>query len=91
MFWFLNQNSILDMENLSVESKVTVYKEIIGLAISDQFGEDMMIVEPIDFVFSKDAFKTTKAYVRDFLSAIKTEESNCTNVHWKIGNRLNTH
>ena len=66
------------MENLFVQSEVIVYKEIMGPAIYDRYVEDMMMLEPIDFVFSKDAFKTTKAYVRDFLSAIKTEESNCT-------------
>ena len=61
-----------------MQSEVIVYKEIMGPAIYDRYVEDMMMLEPIDFVFSKDAFKTTKAYVRDFLSAIKTEESNCT-------------
>ena len=66
------------MENLFVESEVIVYKEIIGPAIYDRYGEEMVMLEPIDFVFSKDAFKTTKAYVRDFMSAIKTEESKCT-------------
>ena len=65
------------MENLFVESEVIIYKEITGPAIYDRYGEDMMMLEPIDFVFSKDAFMTTKAYVRDFMSAIKTE-SKCT-------------
>ncbi|KAF3510592.1 hypothetical protein F2Q69_00005554 [Brassica cretica] len=35
----------------------------------------MMMVEPIDFMFRKDAFKTTKAS-RDFIDVIKRETSN---------------
>ncbi|WZZ47309.1 hypothetical protein YC2023_043568 [Brassica napus] len=77
-FGFLIKTRFWIRENLFVQSQVIVYKEIIGHAIYDRYGEDMMMVEPIDFVFSKDAFKTTKAYLRDFMSAIKTEESKCT-------------
>ncbi|WZZ04492.1 hypothetical protein YC2023_090413 [Brassica napus] len=32
-----------------------------------------MMVEPIDFVFSKDAFKSTQSYVRDFIGPIQRE------------------
>ena len=42
-----------------MESEVIIYKEIIGPAIYDRYGEDMMMAEPIDFVLSKHAFKTT--------------------------------
>lgn len=36
------------MENLFVESEEIVYKEIVGPAIYDRYGEDTMMVEPID-------------------------------------------
>ena len=49
-----------------------VYKEILGPAIFDTYGEDIMIVEPIDYVFRKDAFKTMHAYVRNFRDSIKS-------------------
>ena len=63
------------MENLFVESYLIVYKEIVGLAIYDRYGEDMMIVEPIEFVFGKDVSKTTKVNVRDFIGVIRSETS----------------
>ena len=57
----------------STEETYGVYKEITGPAIFDTYGEDVMIVEPIDYVFKKDAFKTMHAYVRDFRGSIKSE------------------
>ncbi|WZY76649.1 hypothetical protein YC2023_023033 [Brassica napus] len=50
----------------SMEDMYGVYKEIRGPAIFNTYGEDVMIVEPIDYVLRKDAFKTMHAYVRDF-------------------------
>ncbi|KAF8050087.1 hypothetical protein N665_2045s0001 [Sinapis alba] len=63
------------MENLFDESEIIVYKEIIGPAIYDRYGEDIIMVEPVDFVFREDAFKTMHAYVRDFIGVIKSETS----------------
>ncbi|WZZ51436.1 hypothetical protein YC2023_051543 [Brassica napus] len=57
----------------STEDTYGVYKEITGPAIFDTYGEDVMIVEPIDYVFKKDAFKTMHAYLRDFRGSIKSE------------------
>ncbi|WZZ44622.1 hypothetical protein YC2023_040881 [Brassica napus] len=68
------QTSVLLPLPLLVD-EVIAYKEIIGPAIYDRYGEDMMMVEPIDFMFWKDAFKTTKAS-RDFIDVIKLETSN---------------
>ncbi|KAG5396463.1 hypothetical protein IGI04_018277 [Brassica rapa subsp. trilocularis] len=48
---------------------------MVGPAISDRYGEDMMMVEPIEFLFGKDTFKTTKVNVRDFIGVIKSETS----------------
>ena len=86
------------MENLIVESDLIVYKEIVGPAIYDRYGEDMMMVESIDFVFGKDAFKTTKVNMRDFIGVIRSETSksnregnNWTTLCWKIGNHVTTH
>lgn len=49
------------------------------------FYTSIEIFAPVDFVFSKDAFKTIKAYVKNFISVIKSEilrskgeESSCT-------------
>ena len=78
MFWFLNKNSILDHGEFIRGKRSNCLQRNIGPAIYDRYGEDMMMVEPIDFVFSKEAFKTTKAYVSDFMSAIKTEKSKFT-------------
>ena len=67
---------------LFLESEEIVFREIIGSAIYDQYGEDMMVVEPIDFVLSKYAFKTSDAHARDLFSVVKSGTSKSEEVNW---------
>ena len=52
----------------STEDLYGKYKNISGPPIYDTYGEDVMIVEPMDFVFRE--FKTMHAYVKDFMGSI---------------------
>ncbi|KAF2543355.1 hypothetical protein F2Q68_00031632 [Brassica cretica] len=52
----------------STEDLYGKYKHISGPPIYDTYGEDVMIVEPMDFVFRE--FKTMHAYVKDFMGSI---------------------
>ncbi|KAL0654017.1 hypothetical protein Bca4012_096708 [Brassica carinata] len=54
----------------STEDLYGKYKNISGPPIYDIYGEDVMIVEPMDFVFREGAFKTMHAYVKDFMGSI---------------------
>ncbi|KAJ4917618.1 hypothetical protein Rs2_03168 [Raphanus sativus] len=70
------------MDTLFVESEVIIYKEIIGPAIYDRYDEDMMTGERIDFVFRKDAFKSTNKHVRNLLGVVKGQISRFEDDNW---------